>query len=88
VDSLKRDDHGRPIFIALPERVALMESASTRLWEVLKRLSLQQLMSLEPSGPFIALIDALIDCRTLMAEDPPTAAEIESLERRHLLYRT
>jgi hypothetical protein len=87
VDRLIRDDHGRPVLIAMPERMRLMEAASNTLWEVLKRLSLQQLMSLEPTGGFIALIDALIDCRQLMGEDPPTAAEIEDLQRRHLLYR-
>ena len=88
MDGLIRDPQGRPIFIALPERVALMESATNRLWEILKRLSLRDLMALQPTGAFIALIDTLIDIRTLMAEDLPTAEEIETLERRRLLYRT
>jgi hypothetical protein len=78
---LKRDPRGRPIFIELPRRVEIMEAASTRAWEALKRLSLDQLKSLRPTGPFVPLIDALIDIRLLMGEDLPTANEIDALER-------
>ncbi len=82
MDRLKRDPQGRPIYIELPLRAQRMEAASNDFWERLKRLTIQDLQSLQPSGPFIGLIDALIEVRRLMGDDRDVGAEIADIERR------
>lgn len=64
--TLKRDHLGRPIFIAMPRRVERMELACTDLYKSLGGLSVDQLKTLQPTGPFVPLVDNLIAVRELM----------------------
>jgi hypothetical protein len=81
VDALKRDHRGRPILIELPQRALLMEGATNALWASLKRLTNRQLQSVQPTGEFVPLFEALVYIRVLMGEDTATALTIEDLER-------
>ncbi len=74
---------GRPIFIDLPRRAEIMEHAANDLFEALKRLSVNDLKALRPTGPFIRLVDALIAVRLLLGEDPTTAQQIEDIQRQY-----
>ncbi len=82
MERLNHDHRGRPIWIELPQRALLMEDAANRLWECLKRLSVSQLKELQPTGPFVGMVEALVYIRMLMGEDTPTAQQIEDLIAR------
>ena len=47
-----------------------MEAASNELWDALRDLSVLELTSVRPTPDFHRLLDALIDVRLLMREDP------------------
>lgn len=63
---LQRTREGVPLLVAMPARVACMEGAAADLFERLAALTVAELQALRPSGPYIALVDALIRVRELM----------------------
>lgn len=63
---LMRDKDGNPLFIAMPAKLAAMESAAGDLFQVLGHVSVTQLKSLRPTGEFVNLISALITVRQIM----------------------
>ena len=55
-----------PLAVAMPGAMANMEAASNELWTALRKLSVEQLKALRPTGEYVKLIDALIDVRMAM----------------------
>lgn len=66
---LRRESNGNPIILSLPRRVQSMEVASGLLFEALGKLTVRELKLIQPTGPYVSLIDALIDVRRLMGGD-------------------
>ncbi len=63
---LKHDRKGNPIIVALPRRVELMEAVAAEFFDALSSVSVTSLKHLQPSTPFVPLVESLINLRLLM----------------------